>query len=72
MSKTPPRNLMDAIFEEMNRVRKLIKEYEQLPNGVGAIGAQLLQNNINQAERAIRSGDVLDMLREYEALKQCE
>ena len=67
-----PQNLMDGLLAEMNRVRELITEYKRLPNGVGNIGAALLANNIQMAERAISSGDVIEMLVQYDKLKQCE
>lgn len=66
-----PKNLMDGLFDEMNRVRELIKEYKQLPNGAGFFGAVIMQENIKRAEQAIRNNDVIEMLREYESLKSC-
>lgn len=71
METKEPKNLMDGLFDEMNRVRELIKEYEGLPNGVGNIGAALMRINITKAEMAIRNNDVVEMLREYESLKSC-
>ena len=67
-----PKNLMDGLFEEMNRVRDLIAEYKSLHNGVGLIGAGLMTVNIKMAEQAIRNNDVIDMLVQYEKLKSCE
>lgn len=69
---TETKNLMDGLFDEMNRVRELIREYKKLPNNAGMTRAALMQNNINQAQRAIRSNDMVEMLREYEGLKSCE
>jgi len=66
------KNLMDGLFDEMNRVRELIKEYQQLPNGVGNIGSALMKANIDNAERSIRNNDVVEMLVCYEQLKSCE
>ena len=67
-----PQNLMDGLFEEMNRVRELISEYKTLPNNVGMIGAALMEINIKNAEIAIRNNDVIAMIRTYEQLKSCE
>lgn len=66
------KNLMDGLLEEMNRVRELIAEYKSLPQGVGMIGAGLMTVNIRMAEKAISSGDVVEMLVQYEKLKSCE
>jgi hypothetical protein len=65
-------NLLDELFNEMNRVRELIKEYRDLPGGVGNIGAALMQININNAEKAIREGDIIKELEAYGELKNCE
>lgn len=69
MEKT--QNLMDGLFDEMNRVRELIAEYKSLPDGVGNIGAALMTINIKEAEQAIKNNDVIEMLRCYEVLKSC-
>lgn len=65
-------NIMEGLLEEMNRVRELIIEYKSLPQGVGMIGAGLMTVNIKMAEKAIASGDVVEMLVQYEKLKSCE
>lgn len=72
MEETKSGNLLDAMFEEMNRVRELIQEYKSIPGEAGMIGAALLKINIQDAERAISSNDVAQMLLCYEHLKSCE
>ena len=64
-------NLLDGLFEEMNRVRDLITEYKKLPDGVGMIGAMLMEHDIQVAEEAIKESDVVKMIRAFEALKGC-
>lgn len=66
------RTLMDGLLDEMNRVRELIAEYKSLPNGVGNLGAALMEINIKEAEQSIRTGDVIEMMRCYSHLKTCE
>jgi hypothetical protein len=65
-------NLMDGLIEQCNRCRELVAEYQGLPNGVGTIGAMLIEHDIKVAERAMGSGDVVQMLAAYETLKGCE
>ena len=65
-------NLMEGLLSEMNRVRELITEYENLPGGAGFFGATMMKAEIKRAEYAISSNDVIAMLRSYEELKSCE
>jgi len=67
MEKT--KNLMEGLLEEMNRVRELISDYEELPNGAGMFGATIMKTNIKRAEKSISDNDVVAMLRMYEELK---
>lgn len=63
-------NLMDGLLSEMNRVRELIKEYEHpIMKGAGAFAAAFMKIDIQQAEKSISSGDVVEMLFCYEKLK---
>lgn len=64
------KNLMDGLFDEMNRVRELITEYKSYPGGM--LAASLMQISINEAEAAIKSNDVVQMLLKYTALKDWE
>lgn len=65
-------NLMTGLLSQMNRVRETITEYERLPGGVGMIGASLMRQDIARAERAIASGDVIEMLVCYSKLESVE
>ena len=64
-------NLMSGLLSEMNRVRELITEYKSLPNGAGMFGATIMKHKIEVAERSISSGDIVDMLIQYQKLKEC-
>lgn len=64
-------NLMEGLIEETNRCRELVRVYEELPNGVGRIGATLIKQDIAAAEAAMGSGDVVGMVKAYQALKDC-
>lgn len=63
---------MQGILQEMNRVRELVQVYESLPNGAGVFGSKVLKGKIKQAEYAIGSDDVLEMIQVYNSLKECE
>ena len=67
-----PKNLMDGLFDEMNRVREIIKIYEDLPSGAGRFAAALMKQNIEEAEQSIKDNDVIEMLKQYNSLKTWE
>lgn len=62
-------SLPEGLAEEQKRVRGILKEYIEigLP---GAIGASLIEIELQQADEAIASGDPIEMLRAYEDLKE--
>jgi len=70
--KQGPKNLMDGLFEEMNRVRGIIKEYEALPQGAGVPASMMMKASIQNAESAIKAGDIVAMLVAYGDLKEYE
>lgn len=61
-------NLIEAMHREMNRCRELKKEYDLIPTGF--IGASIIQQSINMAEKAIEEDNVVKMLVAYEELKK--
>lgn len=65
-------NLVEGILAQMNRVRELAAQYDALPGGAGRFGAFLMRHEIQQAERALGSGDVVEMMRAYKALEEFE
>lgn len=63
-------NLAEALPAEQQRVRELVKIYDNVPHG--AFGAAMLRQALTRAEQAAASGDVVAMLRSYEELKGCQ
>jgi len=63
-------NLIEGLQEQMNRVRELLKEYEEI-GPAGVFGTIMLKAEIKNAEASIASGDTIRMLQCYESLKMC-
>ncbi len=61
---------MEGLIEECNRNRELKKVYNEIPTG--AMGAALIQADIDQAEKAMGTGDVVEMLEIYNTMKSNE
>jgi hypothetical protein len=59
--------LGDALPKQIARCQELLKEYAAL-GPVGAFGYAVIQQEINTAINATAQGDVVAMLRAYEAL----
>lgn len=64
------KNLMDGLQEELKRNRELLNLYESIP--AGSFGATVIRTLIKDAEAAIASDDVVEMIRCYQELKACE
>lgn len=62
------KNLMDGLFDEMNRCREVLKHYEEIPQGV--FGATMIKRSILKAEQSIKENDVVKMLIAYRDLKE--
>lgn len=61
--------LGEALPLEMTRVRdKLLPVYDATPGG--QIAAAMMRADLDQAQRALASGDVVEMIRVYESLKE--
>lgn len=63
-------NLVEGLLEQMNRCREVLAAYEKIPEG--AFGAAMIKQDIANAEQAMGSGDVIEMLQAYETLKGVE
>ena len=63
-------NIIEGIQQEVVRCRELLKMYEEIPQG--AFGAMMLKRIIADAEAAVAHGDTVEMIRQYEALKECQ
>jgi len=60
-------NLWEGLIAETNRNRELKKEYDNIP--AGAFEARAIQIDIDRAEEAMNSGNVVAMLKIYNTLK---
>ncbi len=60
-------NLVEGLHNEIVTARDRLKLYEEIPTG--AFGAAFLKVDIATAERALASGDVIEMVRAYQNLK---
>ena len=61
-------SLGEALPKEMARVRTVLGHYREL-GPVGAIGAMLIEQDLQAADLAVMSGDIVQMLRIFEKLK---
>jgi hypothetical protein len=64
-------NLMQGLLNEIERCSKLVELYKELPQGVGTFGSTMIQQDINNAKKAIQSGDITEMAKAYKALESC-
>jgi hypothetical protein len=60
--------LADALPKEMARVRTVLGYYKEI-GPAGAIGAMFIEQDLQAADRAVMSGDVVAMLQALEALR---
>ena len=63
------KSLAEALPAEMARVRTVLGHYLEI-GPVGQFGASFIERDLQAADKAVMSGDVVEMLRAYEALKQ--
>jgi hypothetical protein len=61
----------DAFPKEQARVRKLLQQYIALGD-VGKFGALMLNLALERADKAAISGDIVEILRSYQELKDCQ
>jgi len=60
-------NLAESLLNEIERNRELLEAYRAIPTGM--FGAAMIDVDIKNAVNALASGDALEMLKAYEALK---
>jgi len=63
-------NLAEALGQEIQRNRELLKRYEAIPTGM--FGAIMIEQDIKKAIAALASGDVIQIAKAYEAMKNNE
>jgi hypothetical protein len=69
--ETMSENLMEGLIRQMNRCRKLVKEYEAI-GPVGIFGKTMIEQTIKNAEKAMGNGDITEMVAAYKALEGCQ
>lgn len=63
-------NLAEGIVAEIRRVSEILPLYDAIPTGIFA--ATMMRAALNRAQKAMADGDVIEMLRCYEELKEFE
>lgn len=63
--------LAEALPKQIARNLKLIQQYESI-GPVGMFAKQMIAQDIESANKAIMSGDVVEMLRIYKVLEENE
>jgi hypothetical protein len=66
------KTLADDLPIQQARVRELIALYRSLPNGSGVFGAVMMEQDLQEADKAVMSGDPVRMLRAWAKLKDCQ
>ena len=65
-------NLIEGLHEEMDRVREIIKIYDEVPNNAGDFASGMMNFSIKNAENLIATGDTIGMMKAYNDLRQYE
>lgn len=63
-------NLIDGLNSELTRARELLKLYEGIPTG--AFGVALIKTVIEHAELSMRTDNLPEMMKAYDALRKLE
>ena len=63
--------LGDALPQEMARCRRLLEVYKEI-GPAGSFAHAMIENDLKVADAAMVSGDLVAMIRSYEALKGCK
>ena len=62
-------NPVERLHAEMDRVRGIIKIYDELPNSAAAFNSDVMEISIKNAEHAVSNGDEIGMIESFETLK---
>lgn len=65
-------SIVDAVTEELKRVRELKKGYDSLPISSGVIGSSIISNAIERAEKALKELDAAELVKIYPELQKLE
>lgn len=67
----PQQTLADALPKEIERCQQLLVDYAAI-GPAGAFASVMIRADIAAAHKAMMDGDVVEMIRAYEALKGCK
>ena len=62
-------NLAEALPKETERVREVLGYYKEI-GSAGAFGAAMIELSLKRADKAMASGDVVEMLAAYKDLQE--
>jgi hypothetical protein len=65
-----PKNMAEALLKEIKRNRELLEEYRKIPTGW--FGAAAIEADLEFAEAALASGDVIEILKAYGRMENNE
>lgn len=65
-------NIIEGLQEEMDWVREIIKTYEGLEGNAGVLAAAIMKLQIKEGEKAIATGDVVEIIRNIQDLRGIE
>lgn len=66
-------SLGEALPKEQARVRAVILQYrDPILGGAGEFAARMMEASLQNADRAVMSGDLVAMIQAYEDLKEYE
>jgi hypothetical protein len=68
----PESDLVQMLLYQIIRVKELIKYYESIPNGVGELGASILNELVTEAYASLVNYDTILMQKYYELLLNCD
>lgn len=64
-------SLGEALPKEQARVRKIIIQYrDPILNGAGNFAAMMMEQDLQKTDEAVMSGDVVEIVRMYQKLKE--
>jgi hypothetical protein len=65
-------DLVQLLLYEIIRVKELIKYYDSIPNGVGQLGASILNELVSEAYNSLVNYDTVLMQKYYDLLLNCD
>ncbi|NCD71909.1 hypothetical protein [Mucilaginibacter agri] len=65
-------DIVQSLLYEIVRVKELIGYYEEIPNGVGQLGASILTELVSEAYNSLVNYDTQLMFKYYDLLLNCD